>query len=54
MNQNKTILKGIGVSVGVIKGKVRIVGGVKDATKVLKDGDLVEVDGEKGIIQKLE
>lgn len=27
--------------------------GTKDATKVLKDGDLVEVDAEKGIVRKL-
>ena len=110
MEQDKTILKGIGVSVGVVKGKVRIVEGTKDAssfnegdilvteitdptmvimmskagamvtdiggmtshpaivsrelgipcvvntkeaTKILKDGDLIEVDGEKGIIKKL-
>lgn len=111
MKQDKIILKGIGVSVGVVNGKVRIVEGIKDissfnegdilvteitdptmvimmskagaivtdiggmtshpaivsrelgipcvvntkeATKVLKDGDLVEVDGEKGTINKLD
>jgi len=110
MEQDKTILKGIGVSAGVVKGKVRIIKGAKDAssfnegdilvteitdptmvimmskagamvtdiggmtshpaivsrelgipcvvntkeaTKILKDGDLIEVDGEKGIIKKL-
>lgn len=28
--------------------------GTKIATQVLKDGDLVEVDAEKGIVKKLE
>jgi len=27
--------------------------GTKVATKVLKDGDMVEVDGDEGIIRKL-
>ncbi len=33
-------------------GKVCIVG-TKIATKVLKDGDLIEVDADKGIVRKL-
>ena len=27
--------------------------GTKDATKLLKDGDLVEVDAEKGVVRKI-
>jgi phosphohistidine swiveling domain-containing protein len=33
--------------------KIPCIVAVKDATKILKDGDLVEVDAEKGIVRKL-
>ena len=33
--------------------KIPCVVGTKIATKVLKDGDLVEVDAEKGVVRKL-
>lgn len=34
--------------------KIPCIVGTKIATKVLKDGDLVEVDAEKGVVRKLE